>query len=360
MKKFVAPTMKDALEQMRRELGDDAVILSTRSIPLGGQGSEIVEIVASADIPDGEYEDVSAEESGIDSLTGTAALMGIRSEIADMRDMLTELSDAVQYRYAAMLGARHGNIYKALRRNDITDDDALRLLGRASAAVGGFAPESELLSAARAAIATDIKIHPPLRPDARPVSAAFVGTTGGGKTTVIAKLAAVCKLVFKTDVLIVSADTYKVGGAEQLQTFAAIAGIPFRSAYSSQELRQLMKQEAAHSIILIDTVGRSQKNPAHLRETAAMLEAAEPDTVYLVQSATVAEATLLDTLQRYKEALNPAAMILTKTDEAAALGQVYAALRRSPIPLAYFSTGQNIPDDLEPATAERFARMLLP
>lgn len=359
MKKFIAPTMKDALEQMRRELGEDAVIVSTRTIPLGAPGAEIVEVVAAADAADAAEDALPSNEA--EALAGAAALVGLRSEMAEIRAELAGMADALRYRHAAALGTRHGNLYKALRRADIPDEDALRLLGRASAAVGGFAAEAELMDAARAAVARDIAIHPPLHPDPRTITAAFVGATGGGKTTVIAKLAAVCKLVFKTNVLIISADTYKVGGAEQLQTFAAIAGIPFRSAYTSQELRQVLRHESQqHGVVLIDTVGRSQRNPTHLRETAAMLEAAEPDTVYLVQAATVAEATLTDVLMRSKEILNPAAVILTKTDESVALGQVYAALRRSPLPLAYISTGQNIPDDLEPATAERFARLLLP
>lgn len=353
--------MKDALEQMRREFGEDAVILSTRTIPLGGQGAEIVEVTAMSETEIAEDAHDDTRPSGADTIANAATFAGMRNDLAEMRRMLDETADAVRYRYAATLGARHGNLYKRLRQSDVPDEDALRLVGRAAAAVGGFAHEQELFEAARKIISSDIKIFPPLQPAARPITVAFTGTTGGGKTTVIAKLAAVCKLVFKADVLIVSADTYKVGGAEQLQTFAAIAGIPFRSAYSAQELRQLMRQhQQSGGVILIDTVGRSQRNLEHLGETAAMLEAAEPDNVYLTQSAATSEKILTDVIQRYKQVLNPTAVILTKTDEAETLGQVYAALRRSPMPLAYFSTGQNIPDDLEPATADKFARLVLP
>lgn len=361
MKKFIAPTMKDAMEQMRREFGEDAVIISTRTIPLGNQGTEIVEVTAMHESEETTDTYDGAKAIGADTIAGAATFAAMRNELIEMRRIFEETADSVRYRYAAVLGARHGNLYKRLRQSDVPDEDALRLVGRAAAAVGGFAPEQELFDAARKIIASDIAIHPPLQPVARPITVAFTGTTGGGKTTAIAKLAAVCKLVFKTDVLIVSADTYKVGGAEQLQTFAAIAGIPFRSAYSAQELRHLMRQHQQSSgVILIDTVGRSQRNPTHLTETAAMLEAAEPDTIYLTQSAVTSEKTLTDVIQRYKQALNPTAVILTKTDEAEALGQVYAALRRSPMPLAYFSTGQNIPDDLELATADKFARLILP
>ncbi len=361
MKKFIAPTMKDALEQMKKELGEDAVILSTRTIPLGSPGAEIVEVIASNDAEEAPDNSLFGANTGTeaDAIASASAIVGMRNELIELRRTFNDAFDAVRYRYAATLSPRHSNLYKQLRRNDMPDDDALRITGRASAAAGGFSSEKELFDAARSVIASDTKIHPPLQPSGRSLIVAFTGTTGSGKTTVIAKLAAVCKLVFKTDVLIVSADTYKVGGAEQLQTFAAIAGIPFRSAYSAQELRQIMKQPQPHGIVLIDTVGRSQRNSAHLNETAAMLEAAEPDTVYLVQSAVVSEQILTDVLHRYKQAINPSAMILTKTDEASALGQVYASLRRVPMPLAYFSTGQNIPDDLEPATADGFARLLL-
>ena len=167
-------------------------------------------------------------------------------------------------------------------------------------------------------------------------------------------------MLFKANVLIISSDTYKVGGTDQLQTFASIAGIPFEVAYNSQELRQIVKQEKSkRDIILIDTVGRSQRDKKMLLELSAYREAALPDITYLVQSATVNEHTFLDVMDKFS-ILSPDALILTKIDEAVSLGALIGILRKQTLPLAYFTTGQSIPDDIEPADVERIGTHIIP
>ncbi|MBK9250291.1 MAG: flagellar biosynthesis protein FlhF [Ignavibacteria bacterium] len=387
MKKFIAPNIKEGIAQMRKELGDDAVILSTRNVKVDGS-DDIIEIIAALDeqlvsraielhneptvttktpakhqkqspskknLPLSDKKSDSNIDS--DSLNTTAALLQLRNDIRQIKENVSLLTDALPYRYAALLNDSAKYIYTLLRSSDFSDDEALRITGLASASTGNSS--KDLLAAAIKIITSDLKIFPALEVRQTVTTVAFIGTTGGGKTTTITKLAAICKLLLKANILIVSADTYKVGGAEQLQTFASIAGIPFLTAYNSQELRQIIKQESKRDFIFIDTVGRSQQRRQHLLEIGAYLEAATPDITYLVQSATVSEVSFAEVLSRFA-ILEPSALILTKLDETAGLGGIISVLRRHKLPLAYFTTGQKIPDDIETARAERLAELVLP
>lgn len=380
--------MKEGIAQMRKELGDDAVILSTRNVKVDGS-DDIIEIIAALDEqlvsraaelhnesttapkpPVKQQKQSSAKKSSpqlpekkadpkedSDSLNTTAALLQLRNDIREIKEAVTTLAGALPYRYAAMISDAARHLYTLLRASDFTDDEALRITGLATAQ--SSTNSKKILSAAQTIISSDLTVFPALEMRPPVTTVAFIGTTGGGKTTTITKLAAICKLLFKANILIVSADTYKVGGAEQLQTFASIAGIPFLTAYNSQELRQIIKQESKRDFIFIDTVGRSQQRRQHILEIGAYLEAATPDITYLVQSANVSEKTFAEVLERFSP-LEPNALILTKLDETAGLGGIISVLRRQKLPLAYFTTGQKIPDDIETARAERLAEFVLP
>ena len=400
MKKFIAPSMKEGIIQMKKELGEDAVILSTRNVKVEGS-ADIVEIIAALDDQllgqAGElHASGSSEKSAVkttqdktsspsphvqktvsaskaaaaysqphqsnddeQNISQAATLLQLRNDVRWLRETLTTVAESIPFRYANSLSAANREVYTTLRGQDFPDDEALRIVGLASAKGTANDSPEEILSAAREIISSELSLFPPLEVRPTSTTVAFVGTTGGGKTTTITKLAAICKLLYKANILIVSADTYKVGGAEQLQTFASIAGIAFHTAYSSQELRQIVKQESKRDFIFIDTVGRSQQRRQHLLEIGAYLEAASPDITYLVQSASTGEQTFLQTLERIS-VLEPDALILTKLDESAGLGGILTALRRHKLPLAYYTTGQKIPDDIETARAERLAEIVLP
>ncbi len=185
------------------------------------------------------------------------------------------------------------------------------------------------------------------------------GKGGVGKTTTIAKLATAMHVLGELKVLLISADTYRVGGAEQLETIAAIAGIPFYAVYSSQELRQILMKETSVDCVFIDTVGRNPRHAGHVQEIKAYMEAAAPDRTFLVQSATVSESTFRQTVEKFG-VVHTTDLIVTKLDETPVVGPVVSGLHTHALPLAYFTTGQSIPDDIEPASRKLLAELLLP
>ncbi len=216
----------------------------------------------------------------------------------------------------------------------------------------------EALEETRNLITDKIKIMPPLEKAKSRRIITFTGPTGAGKTLTLVKLAIVSKLVLKAEVLLVSTDTYKVGGSEQLQTFASIGGISFREVYSPDELKALLNNEINWDFIFIDTTGRNPEKEEHMEEIKAFLDVAQPDYNFLIQSATISKTSFSYFEKKFRN-LKPNGLILTKADETPLFGGIVEALLNSSLPLAYIADGQKVPDDINPATKNYFADRIL-
>lgn len=201
--------------------------------------------------------------------------------------------------------------------------------------------------------------RPGRQPDGRPLTIALVGPTGVGKTTTIAKLAAMYKLRHGKRVGLVTTDTYRIAAVEQLRTYARIIGLPLKVAADPQDLADGLGELNDLDVVLIDTAGRSPSDQARLDELSASVRAAAPHETHLVLAATAAEPVLLRTAERFR-ALGPDRLILTKLDEADQLGPIADLPGRLSLPVSYVSTGQEVPDDLELAGADRLARRIAP
>ena len=192
----------------------------------------------------------------------------------------------------------------------------------------------------------------------RPRVIALVGPTGVGKTTTVAKLAATYKLRHNKRVGLVTSDTYRIAAVEQLRTYAGIIGLPLKVANTPEEMRNAIVELGDCDIVVIDTAGRSQNDARRLDELAEFTAAAAPDETHLVLSTTVGDNVLRKTAQRFK-ALGPDRCILTKLDEAVTTGPIAGLSDRIGLPLSFITVGQEVPDDLEPARADRLARCVL-
>jgi flagellar biosynthesis protein FlhF len=179
--------------------------------------------------------------------------------------------------------------------------------------------------------------------------AVLVGPTGVGKTTTIAKLAAIHALDYGRKVALLSLDTYRIGAIQQLRTYAELMNLPLLTATNTDEVADALEQFAGYDLVLIDTIGRGQRDEEHLQEMRQALLPVK-GVVYLTLSATADSATLLDAAQRFN-LFEPDAIILTKLDEAVRVGNcINLALRRA-LPFAYFTTGQRVPEDITLADA---------
>jgi flagellar biosynthesis protein FlhF len=192
----------------------------------------------------------------------------------------------------------------------------------------------------------------------RPRIIALVGPTGVGKTTTVAKLAATYKLRHNKKVGLITSDTYRIAAVEQLKTYAGIIGLPLEVANSPDEMRAAIEKLGACDLIVVDTAGRSQNDQRRLEELAEFAAAAQPDETHLVLTTTVGENVMRKTADRFR-ALRPDRCILTKLDEAVTTGPIAGLCDRIGLPLSFVTVGQEVPDDIEPARADRLARCVL-
>jgi flagellar biosynthesis protein FlhF len=189
---------------------------------------------------------------------------------------------------------------------------------------------------------------------------AMVGPTGVGKTTSIAKLAARFAMQHgQRHVALISTDTYRIGAHEQLMTYGRLLGVPVHAAADQQELQQLLHKLHDKKLVLIDTAGMSQRDMGLSEQFAELRHTSSKIKPYLVLSANAQQETLDEVIAAFRKA-RPEACIITKLDEAASLGGVLSAVLKHRLPLAYISTGQKVPEDIQPArAADMVARMLV-
>ncbi|MGE0615512.1 MAG: flagellar biosynthesis protein FlhF, partial [Bacteriovoracia bacterium] len=156
----------------------------------------------------------------------------------------------------------------------------------------------------------------------------------------------------------INVDSYKIAAADQLSTYAKILNVPFRSVADAEELRVALQEFNRFDVVLIDTTGRSQRDMEHLNQMRDLLAAVPNLRTALVLSSTTRDTELYDIGKRFS-GFKPGGLILSKLDEALVYGSIYNVSHRLKLPLMYFTTGQRVPEDIEEATAERLAALVL-
>ncbi|MCX7984352.1 MAG: flagellar biosynthesis protein FlhF [Bacteroidetes bacterium] len=405
IKKFVGTTIREATERMREELGPNAIILNTRKISSGKLlnflGKEMLEITAAIDeyppinqkktpeaekkIP-GSYAFSKVREAyGIDigdrkqkqetktskeydqrlpyqtsQNSPDSELYLLRSEVEEMRQVLTQIADHLKYTKMPVLPLSLQQVFLRLVNNDVEETIAADLIQKVYARL----TEAEYDNRQRVedAIVNEITKFIttkslPTEHQKRSYVVTLVGPTGVGKTTTIAKLAAIHKLLYHQNVALITADTYRIGAIEQLRTFASIADIPVQVVYQPTEIHKALKIFKKHDLVFIDTVGRSQRAKKEILELRRFVEAAESDEVHLVLNASSGRKVLLDVVERFK-ALRPNRYLISKVDEAIMMGGVLSILQHHRMPISYITNGQNVPDDIMPIEPVHLAAMI--
>jgi len=362
IKRFQAADVRQAIKEVRDVLGPDAVILSNNRVDGG------VEIVAATDYDEAEFK---RHTQPIQAETKTAAkveinpsievhnpsyqqpalpmnnvwsqeptLIQMRKEIAGLRDMLqNQLSDLT---------------WKDMERNSPTQVQVLQrhlqmgvhvdVAKKITAQTQGIDDIDMAWHQSLGMLANEISIN-----DDDVISrggiCALVGPTGVGKTTTVAKIAARCALKYGAkNVALITTDCYRIGGQEQLRTYARILGVPVRVAKTHDDLALALNELLDRRFILIDTAGMNQRD-VRLAEKFAVLKQQSPKIkIYLTVSATTQASGLNDIINTFSN-LELSGCILTKTDEASSLGGSISALIRHKLPLAYICNGQQVPED---------------
>ncbi|MGC9964855.1 MAG: hypothetical protein ABSE08_05580 [Syntrophobacteraceae bacterium] len=353
VKTFKAPTMEKALALVKKELGPDAIILSSRKAA-GGSGGSVFEVSAARDQHPDQPPSVSADG---------AVAAEIRDEVRDIKRFLSLLISSKKHLADIKEDQALAELYHSLLVRGFDEKQAFILLKKAVSDLNGYPVDSGRIfdSFCRQFVAKT-SCAKPLRVISSSSGASvftFLGPTGVGKTTTLAKLAAHLKLKRQIELGIISLDTYRIGAVDQLQTYAGILEVPFKVAQSKADLSDALKDLSHCDAVLVDTTGRNYLNHEHVRCLQSLFQDGGKFSHFLVLSATAKDEDLKQTILHFRE-MDINSLIFTKIDETVHHGCMLNQLVRFNYPISYIGTGQRVPEDIELVTQKRLLSFLLP
>jgi flagellar biosynthesis protein FlhF len=338
--KFEGATMRDAIAKVKAELGDQAVIIASRQVRRGLLGSA-VEISAAID------DDGSTEPSFTGPTTGGPTSSAPARSEQDVEKALAPLRSELRSLRALVRTAGESRGTTEIRAELAALRRLVEQIHRPTAAPAAAAPTASHASAT--ASAHDL----PLTASSLGSIIMLVGPTGAGKTTTIAKLATRAALIDGRRVALITLDNYRVGGIEQIRTFADLIGVPLQVADNPAQLPQLI--DPANDLTLIDTAGKSPRDRASIEELARHIAGLDVE-VHLVVSAGSTAAQVDELVHRYGP-VSPSRLLFTKLDECDHAPELALAPGRTRLPITWVTTGQAVPEDIEQPTAARVLQL---
>ncbi len=363
IKKFVAPSLKAAIAQMKSELGEESIVLSTRVL----KGEPRYGIIKKFEITAGVEDDYDSGSSGKVKNSDNHKL-NFESELKKLTekiykrsnlniDELSTNTSKTKQKVFPKIQKKINETSKLLLQRDVNPkivDTIIKQLKNYSQFLTDNNIENYIISTISSMIPTSTF---EINKRKGPKVLALVGPTGVGKTTCIAKLSVISKILHNLDVGLISIDTYRIGALDQLKIFSDISSIDFKVAYEPSDMRKLITEFNKKDIVFIDTVGRSQNRAELLQGIKDFLKPIKVDEIYLVLSTTSAFKNMFDTANKFKT-IGYDSFVFTKLDEAVTYGSILNLVTETNIPIKYFTNGQVIPDDIIAADSEFTANMI--
>jgi flagellar biosynthesis protein FlhF len=326
LRTYRARSLQEALRLVREDLGPDASVLHTRDVAGGISrwlgGVKEIEVTASAEVQ---------VPSRLEALSRRGAADTVPA--ADAHDYRSK------FRADLFQPQKSAGLEELCRQapGQVHDDQATRLRK----------------------LEQEICVSGPIRVGgARPKIVAFVGPTGVGKTTSIAKLAAHYAIQQKCSVGLITVDTFRIAAVEQLRTYAEIMDLPLEVVSSPREMREAADRLSDCDVILLDTAGRSPRDEVRLAELRLLLAEAGASEIVLVLSATAGLESCRNAAAGFSR-VGATSLLLTKMDEIVSLRTLVPVLCNPHLPLSYVTDGQNVPDDIRVAIPRELAERIL-
>jgi flagellar biosynthesis protein FlhF len=359
IKRFLANNYSEALTRVKQELGEDALILSTRSLKPGtgfgeAENSARVEIMAALESPEKEEQPVLNGVPWNDEKP-----LSLKEDDLDLKTLIFSLLSRTEQAQTMGLKSHQMASYSRLVAGGLSERLASKIVEKASK--GRSMETRDLRSESREIVELmkqvllcdgEIKLD-----GKRTKKVVFVGPTGAGKTTTIAKLAADFALRKKKKVALVTLDTFRIGAVDQLKTYGKIMGVQVETAHNCKELKALVRKHADKDLLLIDTMGKSHKDKAYSGELKVLLNELGGVETQLVLSVTAQEKILQESMKQFSM-LGIDRVLFTKLDEGMSFGSLFNFSLRTRIPFSYFTMGQRVPEDIEIANNEKVIKLI--
>ncbi len=394
IKKFEGETLQGALAKVKKDFGPDAVILHTKTYKRGGLfglfGRNVTEVTAGIDI------NITSKTASLQTATATKPpvveigkananinepeknIFSSYQRVEDIsfknESLLRELNEGkislnTAFRPVKEIGTSNitlknglGRLQKLLIENGVEEN----LVYRTLQSINSQLNEQQINTKGVAEqylfeyVASMVKTSGPIKTSPGAVKLiTFIGPTGVGKTTTIAKLAAKYALIENKKVVLISADTYRIAADLQLKKYGEIMGIPVEIVLTPNDLQKVINKYIDKDFIFLDTAGRSPRNKKHLVELKEFLEVYSPVEIHLVISAVTKYYDALSIINNF--GLVPIHRILfTKLDETKNYGILLnLSVSSGGIPISYITIGQTVPDDIEVAEPKVLSRLII-
>jgi len=361
LKTYIVGTMTEAIPLIKKDLGEDALILNTKKVKTGGFlgffQKEKLEVTAAID-------PISAPKTKQADPPKARPLASLANPADSSAELITELKNIKQFMVQQVKAEHLPEALQLLKERltaqevapDIQADLLAKLMGRAelntdqtSETVWRLAREELMATLAR-------NQQPPAVQ--HPEVICFIGPTGVGKTTTIAKIAADYMLTKDKKVGLITADTYRIAAVEQLKTYGSILNIPVRVVETSEDLTGAIRDFHDCDIILMDTAGRNYQQTQYIDELARLLPEGSKVQIHLVLSLTAKYEDMKKIINNFQSfAMDE--LLLTKKDETSSSGAIVNLIHHYGIPIRYIANGQNVPDDILVFTPELAADFIL-
>ncbi|MBW2632012.1 MAG: flagellar biosynthesis protein FlhF [Deltaproteobacteria bacterium] len=370
IKRYEALSANEAMGKIKADLGPDAIVLSSKR--LNGR----LEVVAARDdnyeIPGGSEAGKGEKErsdtfslirSDVNELKSFIMDFkkegGVYAELAEIKETMSALFDVLGVQRNRGVSSPLSKVYYHLISVGVSKERACALIEKLKND-GSTAAEPENYYHALSAAEDMIKrsIASSYRDAGKKRISAFVGPSGEGKTTTLAKLAARCLFGEKLYVGIITMDTHRIGAVEQLKTYADIMDVPVEIASEKKEFERALNRFADRDIILVDTPGKSCGDKKYLLKLKECFTMGLPLETNLVLSMTSSRESMMDAATKF-DIVDYNSIIFTKLDDSRKFGSIYNVIDHAGKPVFYVADGQNVPRDLKKMDPAKLARLIV-
>ena len=362
IKRYVVKNMNEAMTRIRYELGKDAIIISQRKIRQSGLkgifSPKLIEVTAALESSKKEVSSLENDDALKQSMESIKEI--IKKDSVKAKDTREEKKETALENEVKEMKSLLNEILKNTNGED-NEDLLLNLINNldlSSEYLKEFRKVWDEAEHKEEAIRAHLEKVINVSDEDINGKVVLVGPTGVGKTTTIAKLAGKLALIDQKKVGLITIDTYRIGAVEQLKTYAEIMNIPFKVVITIKEMEEAINSMSDLDVILIDTTGRSSKNSMQISELRAFVQKANPDHTIMVMSSITKNKDVKMILKGY-EKLEYDKLIITKLDETSSYGIIHTILKECSKPVAFLTTGQNVPDDIKVPRKDEIIKLIM-